>query len=81
MGFIWFIITGAIVGWLAGLIIRGSGFGLLWNILIGIGGAFIGNLLFGLIGWEATNWIGKIAAGVIGAIVLLWLATKIKGNR
>lgn len=81
MSFIWFIITGAIVGWLAGLIIRGSGFGLLWNILIGIGGAFTGNFLFGLIGWEATNWIGKIAAGVIGAIVLLWIATKIKGNR
>lgn len=81
MGFIWFIITGAIIGWLAGLIIRGSGFGLLWNILIGIGGAFTGKFLFSLIGWQTTNLIGQIAAGVIGAIVLLWIATKIKGNR
>lgn len=73
--FIYFILTGALVGWLAGKLIRGKGFGLLWNILIGIGGAFVGNLLFSLTGLSYHNLIGKIIAGVIGAIVLLWLIT------
>nr|MBP6185667.1 GlsB/YeaQ/YmgE family stress response membrane protein [Saprospiraceae bacterium] len=79
--FIWFIITGAIVGWLAGKIIRGQGFGLLWNILIGICGAFAGSFLFGLLGLETTNWLGNIVSGVVGAIVLLWLITFIRGRR
>lgn len=76
--FIYFIVTGAVVGWLAGKLIRGKGFGLFWNILIGIGGAFIGNMLFSLTGLSYTNWIGKVIAGVIGAIVLLWLITFIR---
>jgi uncharacterized membrane protein YeaQ/YmgE (transglycosylase-associated protein family) len=73
MWLLWTLIIGAIIGWLAGLIIRGRGFGLLFNILIGIAGAFVGGILFRLLGWQATSTIGEIGAGVIGAIVLLWL--------
>lgn len=81
MSLLWTLITGAIIGWLAGLIIRGRGFGLLVNILIGIGGAFVGSLVFKLIGWQATNTIGQIGAGVLGAIILLWLLSAIRGSR
>ncbi len=81
LSFFSFIITGAIVGWLAGKIIRGHGFGLLWNILIGICGAFAGNFLFGLVGLATTNWLGQLISGVVGAIALLWLITFIRGRR
>jgi uncharacterized membrane protein YeaQ/YmgE (transglycosylase-associated protein family) len=81
LDFLYFILTGAVVGWLAGKLIHGKGFGLFWNIIIGIGGAFVGNLLFSLTGLAYQNWIGKVIAGVIGAIVLLWLITAIRGRR
>ena len=50
MGWLWWIIIGAIAGWLAGKLMRGGGFGLLVNILVGIAGAIIGGWVFGQIG-------------------------------
>lgn len=58
------LLIGAVAGWLAGVIVEGSGFGLLWNIIIGIAGAFIAGWLFPILGLRLT-----LAAGVIGAIV------------
>jgi uncharacterized membrane protein YeaQ/YmgE (transglycosylase-associated protein family) len=57
---IW-IIVGALAGWLAGLVVRGFGFGLVGNIIIGIVGAFLGGWLFGMMGVS-------IGAGIINAI-------------
>ncbi|NVJ69932.1 MAG: GlsB/YeaQ/YmgE family stress response membrane protein [Alphaproteobacteria bacterium] len=67
------IITGAIVGFLAGHIIRGKGFGALGNIIIGIFGGLVGGFLFGLIGLGPTGWIGDIIAGVVGALILVYV--------
>lgn len=68
------IIIGAIAGWLAGLIYKGSGLGLLWNIVVGIIGGFLGYRLLGLLNINlGTGWLGAIVTGVIGAIVLLFL--------
>ncbi|MGI5310011.1 GlsB/YeaQ/YmgE family stress response membrane protein, partial [Rheinheimera sp. WS51] len=50
MGFILFLIIGAVAGWLAGLIMKGRGFGLLGNMVVGIVGAFLGGFLFGILG-------------------------------
>ena len=55
---------GAIAGWLAGLLVEGAGFGLLWNILIGIAGAFMAALLFPRLGLGLT-----LGGGIVGAIV------------
>ena len=62
-------------GWLANLIVRGSGAGLLLNIIIGIIGGFLGGWLVGLLGWIPTTTFGALVASVIGAIVLLCIAS------
>jgi uncharacterized membrane protein YeaQ/YmgE (transglycosylase-associated protein family) len=66
------LIVGAIAGWLAGQIVRGFGFGLLWNIIIGIVGAFIGVWLMTQLNvLPFTGFVGSIVNATIGAVVLL----------
>jgi uncharacterized membrane protein YeaQ/YmgE (transglycosylase-associated protein family) len=65
------IIIGALAGWLAGLIMRGHGFGLLGNIIVGIIGSFVGGLVFPLIGISASGFIGETLFAAGGAILLL----------
>ena len=68
------LIIGAIAGWLAGVLVEGSGFGLLINMLLGIAGAFIAALLFPRLGLGLTlggGIIGAIVTSALGAIVLL----------
>jgi len=70
---IWLLI-GAIAGWLAGLIVKGYGFGLLGNIVVGIIGSFIGGWLFGQFGLFAGSGIlGSIIGATVGAVILLLL--------
>jgi len=73
------LIVGAIAGWLAGKLVRGFGFGLLWNIVIGIIGAFIGVwLLSQLGGTPFTGFIGSIINATIGALVLLFIVGAVR---
>jgi uncharacterized membrane protein YeaQ/YmgE (transglycosylase-associated protein family) len=73
------IIVGAIAGWLAGQIVRGFGFGLIWDILIGIVGAFIGVWLLTQLGFVPfSGFIGSIINAVIGAVILLVIVGFIK---
>lgn len=75
---IW-IIVGAVAGWLAGLIVRGGGFGLVGNIVVGIIGAFLGGWLLGLAGVAfTTGIINTILTATLGAVVLLLVARVIK---
>ena len=67
---VWLII-GALAGWLAGLVVRGYGFGLLGNIIIGIIGAFVGGLVFPMFGIEASGFVGETLFAAAGAILLL----------
>jgi uncharacterized membrane protein YeaQ/YmgE (transglycosylase-associated protein family) len=68
---IWLLI-GAIAGWLAGVIVKGFGFGLVGNIVVGILGAFIGGWLFGALGIGAGYGIvSAILGATVGAVVLL----------
>ncbi len=68
------LIIGAIAGWLAGLIVKGYGFGLLGNIIIGIIGAFVGTWLLGRLGVSLGSGVaGAIINAVIGAVVILFL--------
>ena len=83
MDFIIFLAIGAVAGWLAGLIFRGGGYGLLWNIIIGIVGgvivAWVGQSpLRSLAGIFGEGLVGGIITAVVGAIVLLWIASMIK---
>lgn len=68
---IWLFI-GAVAGWLAGVIVKGFGFGLVGNIVVGILGAFIGGWLFGALGIGAGyGIISAILGATVGAVVLL----------
>lgn len=75
---IW-IVVGAIAGWLAGLIVRGFGFGLFGNIVIGILGAILGGWLLGMAGLALGGGIlGAILTALIGAVVLLLIVRVLK---
>lgn len=78
MGWIWWIIIGAVAGWLAGKLMRGGGFGFIVNLLVGIAGAVIGGWVFGLLGIAAGGVIGSLVTALIGAIILLWIISLFK---
>ncbi len=66
------IAIGGICGFLAGSILKGSGFGLLGNIIVGILGAFVGSFIFSMLGINiGMDWVGEIVTGTVGAIILL----------
>jgi uncharacterized membrane protein YeaQ/YmgE (transglycosylase-associated protein family) len=65
------LIIGAIAGWLAGQIVKGYGFGLVGNIVVGVIGAFIGQWLFPRFGLWGTDLLGLIISATLGAIILL----------
>jgi uncharacterized membrane protein YeaQ/YmgE (transglycosylase-associated protein family) len=70
---VWLII-GAIAGWLAGQIMKGGGFGLVGDIIVGIVGAFIAGVLFPRLGFAFGNpLVGSIIAAVVGACLLLFI--------
>ncbi|WP_323032564.1 GlsB/YeaQ/YmgE family stress response membrane protein [Paracoccus sp. (in: a-proteobacteria)] len=73
------ILVGAVAGWLAGLIVKGYGFGLLGNIVVGIVGAFVAGLIFPRLGLNIGGGIaGAIIHATIGAVILLFLIRLIK---
>jgi uncharacterized membrane protein YeaQ/YmgE (transglycosylase-associated protein family) len=79
MEFIGFIIMGAIVGWLAGKIMSGHGYGIIWDIVLGILGSFLGGWLFTLIfGTQPTGLIISFIVALIGAVVLVAIVHMVK---
>ncbi len=73
------LLIGAVSGWLAGKIMRGGGFGLLGDIVVGIVGSVVGGYLFGLLGVSAGGGlIGSIVTATVGAMALLFLIRLIK---
>ncbi|MGE0103960.1 MAG: GlsB/YeaQ/YmgE family stress response membrane protein [Blastocatellales bacterium] len=78
MTLLWFLIIGALAGWIAGILMKGGGFGLIGNLVVGIVGSFIGGNLLGLLGITAGGLVGTLAAAVIGACVLLFIVGLLK---
>ena len=79
MHFLWFILIGLAAGWLAGQIMKGGGFGVIGNIVVGIVGSFLGGWLFGLLKISlGSGLIGTILTATIGAVVLLALIGLVK---
>ena len=70
MQFVWFILVGLIAGWLAGALMKGGGFGVIGDIIVGVIGALLGGFLFGSLGISAGGGLlGAIIVATIGAIV------------
>lgn len=77
--FLWFILIGAVAGWLAGQITKGRGFGLIGNIIVGVLGALLGGWLFGVLGISVGGkLLGAVITAVVGAVVLLFLLAIIR---
>lgn len=81
MEFIWFILIGLVAGWLAGRIMKGRGFGVVRNLIVGVIGAILGGFLFELFGLTATSPMGRLVMATVGAIVLLVLVQAITGSK
>lgn len=81
MSFIWYIIIGIAAGFLAGKIMRGGGFGLLINLLIGIVGGLLGGWTFGLLGITTSGLLGSLITSTVGAVLLLWIASLFSGKK
>jgi len=75
---IWWVIVGLIAGWAAGKIMKGGGYGIVMDIVLGIVGAVVGGWLLGLLGITAGGLLGTIIVAIIGAVVLIWLSRMIK---
>jgi uncharacterized membrane protein YeaQ/YmgE (transglycosylase-associated protein family) len=87
LGFIWFIIMGGVIGWLAGMLMRrDGGMGMMMNIIVGIVGSFIGNSVLsfllggGTIGAWPPDWSGVLGA-LVGAAVLLGIINLIQRGK
>ena len=73
MSFIWYIIIGILSGFVAGKLMRGGGFGLVVNLIVGTIGGVLGGWVFSLLGISAGGIIGSLITSVAGAIILLWI--------
>ncbi|MFZ9148888.1 GlsB/YeaQ/YmgE family stress response membrane protein [Vulcanococcus sp.] len=77
MNVIGFLIVGVIAGWLAGVLVKGGGFGLFGDLVVGILGAFIGGFLFGG-GLLGGGLVGSILVATLGAVILLVVVRVLK---
>jgi uncharacterized membrane protein YeaQ/YmgE (transglycosylase-associated protein family) len=76
---IWWIIVGLIAGWLAGKIMKGSGYGTVVDTILGMVGAVVGGLILRILGFYSSGGlISSILVATLGAVVLVWLAHKLK---
>ena len=75
---VYFLLIGLAAGWLAGQFMKGRGFGLVGNLVVGVIGAFLGGFLLGLLGIATYGLIGNLISATIGAVVLLALIRLIK---
>lgn len=79
MEFIWFILIGLVAGWLAGQLMKGGGFGVIGDIVVGVVGALLGGFLFRSFGVSlGGGLLGAIIVATIGAIVLIFVLRLIK---
>jgi uncharacterized membrane protein YeaQ/YmgE (transglycosylase-associated protein family) len=70
---VWFLLLGLLAGWLAGKLMKGAGFGLLGNLVVGVIGAMLGGFLFDVVGLSTTTKLGALLMATAGAVVFLLL--------
>jgi uncharacterized membrane protein YeaQ/YmgE (transglycosylase-associated protein family) len=79
MDLLWFLLIGLAAGWLAGQLVKGGGFGVIGDIVVGILGALIGGVLFRELGVSTgAGLLGSIIVATIGAIILILILRLIK---
>jgi uncharacterized membrane protein YeaQ/YmgE (transglycosylase-associated protein family) len=79
MNFLEWIIVGLIAGWLAGQVMKGGGYGVIVDIILGIVGGILGGWIFGMLGiWPAGGIVGSLIVAFVGAVILVGLTRLIK---
>jgi uncharacterized membrane protein YeaQ/YmgE (transglycosylase-associated protein family) len=78
MDFVWFLLIGLVAGWLAGKLMKGGGFGLIGDLVVGVIGALLGGWLFGVLGIAAGGLIGALITATVGAMLLIFLLRLLK---
>ena len=79
MSFLAWIVVGLIAGWLAGQVMKGGGYGVLVDIILGILGGLLGGWLFGMMGiWPGGGMIGSIIVAFVGAVILVAITRVLK---
>ncbi len=73
----WFLVIGLVAGWLAGKVVKGGGFGLIGDLVVGVAGSYIGGYLFRFLNLNINGTIGEIVMATVGAIALLWVIRKV----
>ena len=73
-----FLAIGLLSGWMAARLMRGSGLGLIGNLVVGVVGAVVGGWVFGLLGISVGGWVGAMASSVVGAVLLLFVIGLLK---
>jgi uncharacterized membrane protein YeaQ/YmgE (transglycosylase-associated protein family) len=81
MGILYFLIIGLIAGFLAGKVMRGTGYGLVGDLIVGCIGALLGGWLLGLLGVHWGGFIGSLITAFIGAVILIWLVGLLRRGR
>ena len=81
MGWLLFVVVGAVAGWLAGQFMRGHGFGLLGDMVVGVIGAFAGGYVFRAVGLEIGGLFGSLIVAFGGAVLLLFVVRLFTGRR
>jgi uncharacterized membrane protein YeaQ/YmgE (transglycosylase-associated protein family) len=79
-GLLWWLIVGLIAGFLASVVMRGGGYGVVGDIIVGIIGAFIGGFLASLLGLSAGGLLGTIIVAFIGACILIAILRAVSGG-
>ena len=79
MPLLWFLVVGLVAGWLAGVLVKGGGFGVVGDLVVGVIGAFLGGWLFSMLGASAGGGLlGSIIVATVGAVVLLFIVRLVK---
>lgn len=81
MQYVWFALIGIAAGFLAGTIVKGSGFGIVGDLIVGVIGALLGGFLFGLFGVQANGLLGSLITATVGAIVLIFALRMVKQSK
>jgi uncharacterized membrane protein YeaQ/YmgE (transglycosylase-associated protein family) len=78
MNLVLFLLIGLLAGWSAGKIMKGSGFGLGGNLVVGVIGALFGGFLFRILGVVSQSLLGSLIMAIVGAVVLLYIVSLVK---
>ncbi|MCO5274034.1 MAG: GlsB/YeaQ/YmgE family stress response membrane protein [Flavobacteriales bacterium] len=78
MGLIWGLIIGGVAGWLAGRLMKGQGYGLVVNIILGLAGGLFGGWIYAILGLATTNAIGQLICATAGAVLLILLVRALR---